>query len=379
VKVGLIISKTGPQAPVFAPFQKYIQARLDKANQTHEVPGVHFDLIVDDDQSTPAGEMAAATDLVANKHVFGIIEASALGFAAYRYLVQQKVPVVAAGFDGPEYGDPANVNLFPYWGSFDPKYHSVTTFAHFLKGQGVTKLAVLGVGDSPSATGSAKVTAASARNAGISVPYLNTSVTFATSDFTQVAVEMKQAGVNGLALYLQSNQNVSLITALKQDGVRMKAILVDSGYGTDTTSDPAATAALQGADFDTIYPPVELGTAGVKAFQADLQKYAKASGDPGFAASIGWFTTDIFVTGVKLAGKPPTPAAFIKNLRKVTDYNPYGLLATGFNFTQFGKATNGLAPGNCFWVSKLVGKIFEPIKGAAPMCGSNIPNSDQVG
>jgi branched-chain amino acid transport system substrate-binding protein len=378
VTIGIIGSKTGPQAPLFSAMAGYVQDRINKANATNEVPGVHFKTAVDDNQSTPAGELTAAHDLVQNKHVFGIIEADALGFSAYRYLVQQKVPVVAPGFDGPEYGDSANRNLFAEEGSSDPHNHSVTTFGTELKGQGVTKLAVIADGDSPAAAATAKVIAASAKNAGIAVPYNAKSVTFATTDFTQVASDIKRAGADGVISEMQSNQNAALVTALKQDDVSTKAIVFSTGYGPDTTDNAALTKVSQGVDFSTVYPPIELQSAATKAFSADLSKYAGVTGDPSFAASTGWFIGDLFMKGMTLAGKNPTPASFITGLRDDTDYNPYGLYSPGLNLTQFGQSTATLAPGNCNWLTKLKGSTFQPINGDEPACGTNIPNSNQT-
>lgn len=378
ITIGIIGSETGAQAPLFSGMVRYVQDRINKANATNEVPGVRFKTVVDDNQSTPAGELTAAQDLVQNKHVFGIIEADALGFSAYRFLVQEKVPVVAPGFDGPEYGDPANRNLFAEEGSFDPNNHSVTTFGTELKGLGVTKLAVIADGDSPAASATAKVIAASAKNAGIAVPYNANSVTFATTDFTQVVSDIKRAGANGVISEMQSNQNAALVTALKQDDVSTKGIVFSTGYGPDTTDNAALTKVSQGVIFSTTYPPLELNTPATKAFSADLSKYAGVTGDPSFAASTGWLIGDLFIHGMTLAGKNPTPASFINGLRNETDYDPYGLFNPGLNLTQFGKSTATLAAGNCNWLVKLQGSTFDPVSGDDPVCGTNIPNSNQT-
>jgi branched-chain amino acid transport system substrate-binding protein len=378
VNVGIITSLTGAQSATFAQLAKYTEDRITEANQLNQVPGVHINYVVDDNQSTPQGELAAAQDLVENKHVFAVIEDDALGFAAQPYLTAHNIPVVAPGFDGPEYGNPANKNLFSVEGSFDPKNHSVTTWGSFFKSQGVTSLAVLGYGDSPSSSATVKVIAASAKNAGIATPYVSTAPDFGDVDFTQAAIDIKNAGANGVATEFEIPSNVALITALKQAGVTMKAIFVTTGYGSDTLSDPAVESESQGVDYGNTYPPIELGSPGVKAFEADLVKYAGVTGDPGFAAETGWLTGDLFVTGLQKAGSNPTPASFISGLRSDTDYNPYNMLTQGVNYSQFGQGTATLSPGNCMYVAKLTGSTFAPISGANPVCGTNIPNSDQT-
>jgi ABC-type branched-subunit amino acid transport system substrate-binding protein len=374
--VGIIGDLTGPVSAAFAQMVPYIKDRINKANQTNEVPGFTINTVVDDDQSTPAGELAAAQDLVQNKHVFAVIEADALGFAAYRYLVAQNVPVVAPGFDGPEYGDPANKNLFPVEGSFDPHNHSVTTWGAFFKQVGATKVAVVVDGDSPSATQTAKVINVSLKSAGIT-GIINQSSTFANSDFTQIATDIKNSGADGVATEFPATQNAALVTALKNTGANMKAILFSTGYGPDTTADAALSQVSQGVYYYTSFPPFEANTAGTQAWSADLQKYANVSGDPGFNAFTGWPVGDLFVTGLKLAGSNPTPASFISALRADTNYNMYNMLPQGQNYTQFAQNTATLAPGNCMFVSRLEGNSFQPVKGDQPLCGSNIPNSNQ--
>jgi branched-chain amino acid transport system substrate-binding protein len=375
VEVGIIGSLTGAQAPTFAKMVPYVEDYLKMENETNAVPGVKFTWVVDDDQSTPTGELAAAQDLVQNKHVFGIIEADALGFGAYRFLVQEKTPVVSPGFDGPEYTSSAP-NLFPEEGSFDPKNHSVTTWGTFFKGIGAKKVAVLTDGDSPSASATAKVIAASIKNAGLQA-YTDESATFATTNFSSQALTIKDSGADAVATEFLLNQNAALATALKNDHIPMKAELFSTGYGPDTTSQSALTQTLQDTYFSTVYPPIELHTAATAKFEAALKKYAGVNGDPSFDASNGWFIGDLFATGVKLAGSHPTPASFISGLRKDSDFNPYGLLPKGIDYTDYGTGTATLAPGNCMWVTRLSGTTFYPVSKAGPVCGSNIPNSDQ--
>jgi hypothetical protein len=73
-------------------------------------------LVVQDDQSSPAGALAATQVLVNQDHVFALIDASALFAAAYKYTVQNNVPVLGWG-DSTEFSDPGNRNLFAYFGS----------------------------------------------------------------------------------------------------------------------------------------------------------------------------------------------------------------------------------------------------------------------
>ena len=39
---------------------------------------------------------------------------SAFNFGSYRYLHQQRIPITGGGFDGPEWGQQPNTNMFAY-------------------------------------------------------------------------------------------------------------------------------------------------------------------------------------------------------------------------------------------------------------------------
>jgi hypothetical protein len=73
-----------------------------------------------------------------------------------------------------------------------------------------------------------------------------------------------------------------------------------------------------------------------------------------------------------LAGKNPTHAAIIKDLRSVTSYTANGLLPKPLDFaTDFGHDP----AKECSWVMKAVTNGFVPIS-SQPTCGTDIPGTD---
>src|SRR5579859_4452557 len=73
VTLGLLTSLTGPLSAVFGQATvAATQARIALANDKHEIPGVTLKLVVQDDQSTPAGALAATQVLVNQDHVFAL-------------------------------------------------------------------------------------------------------------------------------------------------------------------------------------------------------------------------------------------------------------------------------------------------------------------
>jgi len=382
ITIGAIYSATGGGAVPYGQSIKFEEARINKANATNEVPGVRFKIIGEDDTSTDAGALAAAQDLVESKHVFGIIDSSEFAAGAYRYLVQNNVPDVGGGYDGNEYADPTNTTLFsPRW-SVDNNCHAVTTWGSFVKSQGVTKLAVVAYGNVPTAVCEAKVVAAGAQQEGVPVAYENLTIPAGSVDFTAVALAIKNSGADGVVGNMSFPSNTGLFSALQAAGVTMKVELAGSGYGQDTLGESAVVAANQG--IDVALPevaPAELHDPATVAFEKDLKKYAGFTGDPTVPADDGWIPADLFITGVKLGGgKNVTQKSFVTKLRKDKDYNPYGGLLGphGLNMDQFGGGANSLLPGNCVYIVKLLGDNFHLISGAEPICGTVIPNSNQV-
>src|SRR5688572_22898354 len=79
IKLGLLYSVGGPTSAQFAPILQGVKARIGLENDNGGVNGSKLVLVEGDDQSNPAQNLAAARDLVENKGVFGIIEASPVG------------------------------------------------------------------------------------------------------------------------------------------------------------------------------------------------------------------------------------------------------------------------------------------------------------
>jgi hypothetical protein len=80
------------------------------------------------------------------------------------------------------------------------------------------------------------------------------------------------------------------------------------------------------------------------------------------------------IKGLQLAGKNPTSAAVIKDLRNLKAYNGNGLLPVTINYsTIFGHST----PESCGWYMKAEKNGFVATS-ANPVCGTYIPGSTTV-
>ena len=126
-----------------------------------------------------------------------------------------------------------------------------------------------------------------------------------------------------------------------------------------------ANGALDGALGQTYGSvPIGVNVRAAKIFAGAM----KAAGLNPYAPAgpIGYLTADLFIKGLKVAGKCPTRESFISNLRKVTSYDGGGLLPGKVSFVPNGIMPNG-NPILCSWYSLAKGTDLVP--DAKSTCG----------
>jgi branched-chain amino acid transport system substrate-binding protein len=242
ISIGLISSVVGVAASTEMNHAKGAQARIDQQNAEGGVNGRKLQLVTADDGGSISQNLTAAQSLV-SKNVFGIIPGTPFLFSSYRYLQQQGIPVVGGGYDGAEWNQQPNTNMFstagPNVADFETQALN-TGVPDFLKAQGATNVASLGYGISPSSSASAKGTSEAVKLSGLKAGYLNTSIPFGGVNVTSVVLGMKQAGVDATWLPLDSNTNFAIISTAKQNGLNLKVPVLATGYGQSVLDDPNA-------------------------------------------------------------------------------------------------------------------------------------------
>jgi branched-chain amino acid transport system substrate-binding protein len=365
--IGLLTDLSGPASDVELDAPLGVKAAVGLA----VAEGYHIKYVVADTETSPAQALTAAKTLVDQDHVFAVMAASAVTFAAASFLTSKGIPVVGSSEDGPEWNTTGN--MFSVTGT--PDYSKVeTTFGLLLKMLGATTVGVVGTGISPSSADSAKAEAISAQEAGLKVGYLNSNLVFGTTNVEPIALGMKSGGVDAVSTTIDTTTSLALVTALRQVGVDLKVALLPTGYGGDLDhGGPGAAQAAQGVYFSTGDEPLEMHTAATERFRKALSTYAGVTGDPTLGEYLGYLAVDGFVTGLKVAGPNPTQASFINTMLGITDYNGAGLYgdhSVGFAMSQRGRAAGA---DNCVWITKYSGSSFALVPGADPICGSVIP------
>jgi ABC-type branched-subunit amino acid transport system substrate-binding protein len=341
VTLGFIWPGTGVGSPSFEDSAKACQARVDAQNAKGGVNGRKIQLEAVDDMSS-AANLTAAQDLVQNRQVFAVVNNSPFAFVSYRYLQGAGVPLIGIGSDGTYYGAKGNENIISALGNAAPVtglfYDYDTKLAKQL---GATKIGSVAFGVAPPSLASAEaVQQYAAPASGLEPVYLNTSVDFATTDVGPIVLGLKNSGADAVYLPLVTNTDLLIAQGLQQNGVPMKAVLMEGGYGQATLNSPIAKTLNSSDIVSQIYKPVELkNDPAVKQFTSDLEKYAGITGVPDLGAYTGYIGCDLAITGLQRAGKNPTRQGFIDGLHNLGAYKPADLTCQPIDLSlkNFGK------------------------------------------
>jgi branched-chain amino acid transport system substrate-binding protein len=373
ITIAMITSVTGPAASEFASSPAGFKARIALQNAQGGVNGHKIVGMVIDDQTT---NVVTAVQDALSKGALGIVSVSPLFFQAAKYPNQQGVPVTGGSFDGPEWGTQPYTNMFASdTGSVNTTYPVNKAIGNFLVAHGGNRIGTYANGVSPSSIRSAVGAASSMIHAGGKQAVLDTSVSFGGVDFTTAALVAKQKNVNALYAGLTDQSNFALATSLKQAGVKLKAVVLPTGYEPSVVKSPVWQS-LQGYYFYSEFRPFSVPNAGTQQMSAALQKYEDFSKSqfPAFSQYEAWLGADLMIKGIQLAGPNPTQAAVIKELRGLKSYNGNGILPNPINYsTIFGKDM----PQSCGWYLLADKNGFAPTSPNA-FCGRDIPGTTTV-
>jgi ABC-type branched-subunit amino acid transport system substrate-binding protein len=329
VTFGFISPQTGAQAAVFPGAVAGCKAAVGLQNAQGGVNGRKVVVQYGDDQSSYTGlNTTIAQHMVQSQHAFMVVNDSGAALQTYRALEALGVPMIDYGGNTYE-GDPANQNwVIPTSGNINT--NPTTTYdlgVKIMKAMGATKIAAVGFATafSPGSHAIAINTEKDATAEGLKAVYLNDTLGTSTASLGPVILGIKNSGADGLIVPMQVSTTLSLVSGLRQAGVKMKSVVGLQGYGQDLLK-PSVAATLGPEDvFQTGFAPVELNTPATKQFQSALQQYGGLKGIPDFGAYTGYQTCELAMLGIQHAGNPPTRAAFVPGLRALKTVNPGNL------------------------------------------------------
>jgi branched-chain amino acid transport system substrate-binding protein len=372
ITVGVETDQTGALASDFKDIPGIVEARIDAQNAQGGIDGHHINVVVADSSSSAQGEQLAAHILDQTHHVSAMFGTSGLFFVAAPVLQKAGIPVFGVALDGPEWGQQPYSNMFSvtapgteYNGSY---YNYDGVLGQFLKSVGVTKLAFLGY-NLPSIVTTTKEDIAALKSYGVQPCYVNTSVPLGGVDFTADALQVKNAGCNGVVGVLIESSAFALSGTLKNEGYKGAQLLL-AGYASSAFQTAESLAETTG-DYFQVTTGTDLvnPSAAATTMLNTIHKY-----DPSYTASIpeaneiwAYQATDLMIQALKAAGPNPTRASIIAAGRKIASFNAHGLLPFSLTYQNFGTPSM-LPTSECAYFVQLKGNAFVNVNGGKPFC-----------
>jgi branched-chain amino acid transport system substrate-binding protein len=367
IKVGAIVPKSGPQATSFSDALNGIQARVDKANAEQQTGKRKITIVDVDDVADNARNLTAAQQLVQQDNVFAVLEVTSAAEGGAKFLNQQGVPVVGWHVGVPAFGKYKNMFGWRNTVPPDPAKTFTSRNADVMQKLGATKIALVGTNQASSAGFIDQIDQALKKTKGMKVAFKTTDLSVSDREFTGVVQRIKDSGADGLYTGMDFLQNAALNAALQQAGVQMKAVVFPGGYDDRTLAIPG----MEGVYFGVEFKPFELSPPSFAEYKAAMDAAGKHA--EGQVPYNGWLTADTFIRGLKAAGLDcPTRKNFIKNLRKVKDFDGNGAyIPVDFN-NIFGR------PFYCVYYVQVQNQQFVPQFDGAPFCASRVIDNGKV-
>ena len=368
IKIGFITSFTGAASSTFATASTGAKAYFNAVNKAGGVDGRQIQLVTADDTSSASGALAA-TQLLLSQGVYGIVVDSSYYIGSYKVTTQAGVPITGSGFDGPEWGEQPNTNMFSTTGGVDPLHDELQAAlgsVALTKSIGATNVGGLAYGISPSSTSSIKDMRTALQDNGLKMGYENLSVPFGTTDVSADVLAMKNAGIDMAMCSCVQSTVLAMVTGLGQSGSKANSLSFASA-DSSLFADASAAAAAQKVYYSSTIPPVDTNNAASNTFEANIKavdpSYVVGT-YPSFGTTDAYLGAVLMVEGLQVAGHNPTRQSFITNLTKVTNWNALGLLPIGVSFNHFGTSE----PSYCEYYVHVQGKTFVAVNGGKPFC-----------
>jgi ABC-type branched-subunit amino acid transport system substrate-binding protein len=374
VNLAWVGPKTGPAAANYVGSSEAAQLRVDQENAKGGVNGRKLTMKVYNDETNASTQISVVQKAMQSDNIFGLTGQTSTT-SMYPTLKENNIPVT--GFSNPAFG--TDRNAFGDSGatlSAYPNYASTSVLEKLSK-MGVTKIANINhvsTGASASGNATSNLIKLVGGSLGLTEALRVADEPQGTHDATSTALRIKTQGADGAILVGYIDGGISIMQALKQQGVTLKGV---SMVG---LSDPAvlktsggSLEGVLGTNYGTV--PVGVNNRAVKTFASGM----RAAGLNPYvsAAPQGYLGADLLIKGLKLAGKCPTRESFITNLRNFTSYDGGGLLPEKISFKGPGLVPNGNPP-SCTWYMIVKGADLVP--DTKPTCGVKIldTNTGQV-
>ena len=316
IRVGGLASITGPLGDQYAPIFDGAQAYFDMVNAQGGVFGRKIKLVAKLDDTTDATRNASqARALVEQHHVFAVIPVAAPIFPGGKYLGEHNIPTFGWHIN-PEWS--SGPSLFGQDGSFIDFTGASTFYGYLGKNIGAKRVAIFAYNVSQSrdcATGAEK----SFKRYGFDVAFNDSSLSFGTTSLDADVQRVKDANVDMVATCMDVTGNTLLSKTLRRAGLGNVKQFWPTGY--DAQALAQFPDLYEGVYFRSGFVPFEEASLspGLAQFLDEMKK-RKPNTKISEVVLAGWIDADLFVTGLKAAGKDLTRQKVIDAINGIPDY-----------------------------------------------------------
>ncbi|HBJ73480.1 MAG TPA: hypothetical protein DDY88_07210 [Actinobacteria bacterium] len=356
IKLAFITDGSGANAASFAGTYEAAKLRLSQENAKGGVYGRKFVLTKYDGQSNAAVLADQTTKAIVNDKNFGVLDQINIE-TMFPILKAHNVPAIGIGL--PPTG--RDTNAFSAVGASSNDY-TVNATAKRMAAAGAKNVATISF-PVPAAVAAANGFNATLPTVGMTNVLKISDAPFAAYDATSTALRLKQAGADGVYLVLLVDGGISVMQALKQQGISMKAPLLPGLSDPDLIAKVgSALDGIIGSTYGTV-PPGVPGRPGLRTFTNGMKAAGLNPNNPSSASA--FVSADTFIEGMKLAGRCPTRQGFIDALHKAKSFSGAGLLPAPISYRP-ALTPNG-NPAKCSWFVTVQNGKMVPDK--APVCG----------
>jgi len=321
VVIGTHQAMSGPLAGFSVPLTEGMRMRIDEFNEQGGLNGRRLRLIIEDNQFNPARSAQVGNKLLNSDKVFAIV--GALGTPPNVVVMEEafklNVPNLFPAASGRQMFEPLHKLKFAIQAPhYDNLRNGVKWIVENKKKKAICTLA------QDNEFGKEIATGVEAQAKAMNMPIVAQATHRADDqDFSAQMTKLRSAGCDLIGLGTVIKDTIGIMSTARRMGWGVDFV------GSSSPVTPETISLAQGATED-LYAISQFGipyeNAGTPFAQEWYKKFVQRFGrSPGFPSVAGYVTIDLFIEGLKGAGKDVTVEGYVGALEKIDNYrDPFG-------------------------------------------------------
>lgn len=322
VRIGTFQALTGPAAPIGTEFTRGMRTYFAWVNDQGGVHGRKIELLVENDEFKPANTVALVRKLVEQDQVFAIVGGlgTPTSLAVLDYLVERGVPFVYQASGVSAFAFPPKRTVFAVQPNYTVEGRIIARYA--VETLGVRRLAILYENDDVGKEGLAGVEEymkAKGLELAAAIPFSFTETAFAAH-----VLKLRQARADAVIIYGLQQPTVNLLKEIHRQGIDVPRFV--SYITADLNLLKLAGEAAEGVMMTGWVPILSPDDPDAAKYLETVARYNPdyKQTPSGFLAA-GWVAAEVFVEGLRRAGRELTRERFVEAMETLHRWN--GIIA----------------------------------------------------